>query len=164
MTILIIFIIPLTLALLSGPRMTELITKVCNEEYAGTDDNIKLVFRNFHRVEFGREVCDTDYLGKYGVDDWERGMTQSWGGEMLMTCIGPKFRPINGLEFRFHSNTLGVNPITDELTMCGLTAVFGTRGEPGYSKWQWTGSINNHYSAGVFDSYSRWARMEKTEG
>ena len=141
--------------------MTELITKVCDQEYAGTDDNIKLSFRNFHR---GREVCDTDYLGKYGVDDWERGMTQEWGGENLMSCFGPKFRPINGLEFRFHSKPLSVNLHTDELTLCGLTAVFGTKGEPGYSKWEWTGSINTHYSAGVYNSYSRWARMEKTEG
>ena len=74
--------------------MTELITKVCDQEYAGTDDNIKLSFRNFHRAQFGREVCDTDYLGKYGVDDWERGMTQSWGGHYLMTCLGPKFRQV----------------------------------------------------------------------
>lgn len=146
------------------PRMTELITKVCDEDYAGTDDNIKLQFRNFYRVGFGQEVCDTDYLGKTNVNDWERGMTQKWGGEILMTCIGPKFRPINGLEFQFHSNTLGANLHTDELTMCGLTAVFGTRGKPGYSKWEWTGSITNHKWDGSYNSYSRWVRMEKTEG
>merc|ERR1712223_1870403 len=150
------------------PVMTEITTKVCNEDYAGTDDNIVLEFENFNGAN--PEKCNTEHLGKSGTDDWERGMTQEWGGEHLMTCFKSTFRPINGLKFRFHSNTLMVNLHIDELQLCEVIARFGTEGEPGYSKWRWTarkdpsGSIYQSIELGWYDSMSRWAMMEKIEG
>merc|ERR1712014_504333 len=71
-----------------------------------------------------------------------------------------EFRPISGLDFRFHSNTWGWNLHTDELTLCEVTVQFGTRGSPGYSKWYWSGrSTNIEPYPGYYNSYGAWQTM-----
>ena len=143
--------------------MVLLITEPCSGYYDGTDDNIRLEFRNYFE-SVPRETCTTDYLGKSG-DEFVRGREDRWWGERsLMFCSGQRFRPIAGLDFRFHSNTWGWNPYTDQLKLCKVTAEFGSPGVTGYSKWQWTGTTTNEHYPDFFNSYSNWNTLIKIAG
>jgi len=146
------------------PQMTEIITKPCSGSYDGTDDNIQLEFRNAY-PSIPRETCMTDYLDDPEGDEFEFDTIDRWGGDLLMSCFGHRFRPISGLDFRFHSNTWGWNLHTDELTLCEVTVQFGTRGSPGYSKWYWSGrSTNIEPYPGYYNSYGAWQTMRKIQG
>ena len=150
--------------------MVQLTTKPCSTNYDGTDDNIRLEFLNVHG-----ENCKTDYLDTNKNDFWH-GIEQDWVGDILMSCSGHRFRPIETLDFRFHSNTLNWNLHVDQLTLCEVTAQFGSpaiynsQGElvtpetPGYSKWQWKGTTTNTHYTGYYNSHSNWNTMTKIEG
>ena len=51
----------------TGPTMIQLFTRVCPGYWDGTDDNIRLEFRNRYPSE-PRETCMTDYLDKTGAE------------------------------------------------------------------------------------------------
>ena len=148
---------------IAGPEMSAITTRVCSANYDGTDDNVQLEFKNSYDSD-PYEACMTDYLSKSGPE-FNAGATETWFGEELLSCNGPRFRPIEGLDVRFHTNTWGWNLHHDELRLCSITVQFGEPGTPGYSKWQWDGGdmYNAHYT-GLFNSESNWVTMRKIVG
>merc|ERR1719278_573624 len=114
------------------PEMTKIITVTCSGDWDGSDDNVQLEFTNRYSTE---ESCITDYLAKNNHREFARGTTDNWSGGKLGTCNGNRFRPINGLWFRFHTNTWGWNPHHDQLRLCRVTAHFGLPSTPGHSVW-----------------------------
>ena len=142
--------------------MVLLITEPCPGYYDGTDDNIRLEFRN-HFASTPRETCTTDVLDKSG-NEFVRGRQDQWGADILLTCSGRMFRPISGLDFRFHLESMGWFGQTDELKLCKVTVLFGSPGVPGYSKWQWTGTTINEHWTGSYNSYSNWNTLIKIAG
>ena len=145
----------------TGPTMGQLFTRVCPGYWDGTDDNIRLEFRNRYPSE-PRETCMTDYLDKAGAE-FVSGHEDKWLGKKLLSCYGQRFRPIYGLEFRFHSNTWGWNLHVDQVELCAITARFGSPGDAGYSVWQWNGNTTNE-KYGWFNSHSNWNVMTQIAG
>ena len=142
--------------------MLRLTTQPCSGKWDGTDDNIQFEFRNGY-ASTPPETCMTDYLGKSGAEH-VAGREDTWQSAILMSCSADRFRPIESLDFRFHSNTWGWNMHVDQVKFCKVVAQFGTPGVPGYSKWEWVGeSINEHYP-GFFNNYGNWNRMTLIEG
>jgi len=144
------------------PEMAAITTRVCSGYYDGTDDNVQLEFRNNFNSD-PRETCMTDTLSQSG-SEFAMGANENWvGNKLLLSCAGPRFRPITGLDVRFHTNTWGWNLHHDEVKLCTITAQFGKRGNPGFSVWQYNGNIENaHYT--TYNSQSDWVAMTKIEG
>jgi len=144
------------------PQMVTLTTKPCSGYYDGTDDNVQFEFRNGYTSN-PRETCMTDFLGKDGSEH-VAGRTDRWLGSKLMSCSKDRFRPIESLEFRFHTNTWGWNLHHDQVKFCQVVATFGSPGVPGYSKWEWNGASTNVHYDGYYNSRGNWNTMTQIAG
>ena len=145
--------------------MIELTTTPCPGWGDGTIDKIQLQFRNRNSRSILRDTCRTDDLDMPGKE-FVRGREDKWGGNMLSSCFGHRFRPIHGLDFRFHSTKVGswFSNSADKLKLCKVSAQFGSRGQLGYSLWQWSGTATNVYFPDDDNSSSNWNTMRKIEG
>ena len=159
--------------MIAGPEMLWFTTRVCSGNYDGTRDNVQLEFKNI--FDSDRPVtCMTDYLNyKYQLKQQDNlccpGRVDWWGLEKVQPCNENRFnrfkqfKPIDGLQFRFHTNTLGLNLHHDQLRLCRVNVQFGRNGSAGYSLWQWDGDLyNEDYTA--YNSQSKWATMKKVKG
>jgi len=144
------------------PQMVTLTTKPCSGYYDGTDDNVQFEFRNGY-TSTPRETCMTDFLSKSGSEH-VAGRTDRWLGSKLMSCSKDRFRPIESLEFRFHTNTWGWNLHHDQVKFCQVVATFGSPGVPGYSKWEWNGASTNVDYIGYYNSRGNWKTMTQIAG
>ena len=147
---------------IAGPEMSAVTTRVCSGSYDGTGDNVQLEFRNTYDSD-PRETCMTDWLEQSGPE-FDAGQTDTWFGNQLLLCNGPRFRPIDGLHVRFHTKIWGWNLHHNGLKLCSITAQFARRGTPGYSAWQWNGNMENAHYTGYYKSQSDWVAMTKIDG
>ena len=144
--------------------MSAITTRVCSGTFDGTIDNVQLEFKNSYGSD-PHETCMTDYLSKSGpMFDFNVGAFDKWVGGKLLSCNRNRFRPIEGLDVRFHTNTWSSNLLFDNLRLCSITVQFGGPGTPGYSKWQWDGDMYNAHYTGLFFSKSNWVTMRKIAG
>ena len=139
--------------------MNSIQARVCAERYSGTNDNVKMRFKN----GFGYE-CQTHWLDKNWGNNWARNSIEYLGSPMFSSC-GETFRPIDTLQFRFEMSI----PLTgisfmlnnDELQLCSVKVKFGSENTPGSSVWLWEGSAWNSVADGVFYSMSEWQTLRK---
>ena len=139
-----------------GPKMSKVTTLTCGGYWDGTEDNVRLEFKN----DLG-ETCGTDYLFFEGETEFQSGETNIWLGNALESCAGERWRPIGDLYFRWHKNTYLVNLHHDMFAFCGLKVNFGGPDAPGNSRWQWKGRSIGNETFGYYNSYSQWELMTK---
>ena len=107
--------------------MRELEVRVCNPTWSGTDDYVKIKFKNGEN-----EQCSTDWLDKEG-DDFQTGSEQKWDNakyDFLSSC-SKIFRPTDGLYVMIEVDTHLINCHLDDLRICGVWAAFGDEDEIG---------------------------------
>ena len=114
--------------------MRELEVRVCNPTWSGTDDYVKIKFKNGEN-----EQCSTDWLDKEG-DDFQTGSEQKWDNakyDFLSSC-SKIFRPTDGLYVMIEVDTHLINCHSDDLQICRVWAAFGDEDEIGSSTWRWS--------------------------
>ena len=117
-----------------GPQLREIEVKVFDKKWSGTDDNVKLRFKN------GDEgVCSTDWLDS-SSNDFQKKSLQTWNNtnyKFLSSCA-TLFRPTDGLHVMIELDNQAANLHSDDLQVCKIKAVFGTSDEIGSSQWRWS--------------------------
>ena len=140
-------------------------SRVCNNDYSGTDDNVYLEFKSRKREKNETFTCRTKILdtGKVGawVNDCSTGSTQTWGyskvspefishnygkpeHNFLGEC-GKDFRPYDELEFKVIIPPQIIDLGTDDVEICKLSVTFGKHypKQEGSSRWVWGGDNKN---------------------
>jgi len=143
-----------------GPTMVEIEEQVCSASYSGTDDSVRMRFKNGMD-----EVCITGWLDKKRGNDHATGKNYLWDMHWLSGCA--HHSATDGLWVQVELKNWGLNLQGDEIEICQIIARF-EHGED-WEKWVFsTGSTSNGVKSTEWKSTywrsTKWLEMCKKCG
>ena len=118
-----------------GPELLSLSGRTCDNEWAGTNDNVKIHLRNARNIQ-----CETKWVTNSGWY-WEKDERRTWANRAELGDVCPTLEAVGGLEFRLELNTQAHNYHIDGFHFCKMEVQYGRAGQKGSSSWKWEGNI-----------------------